>query len=278
MIRVMLNQFHQGAPDVILKGLPKEQGKDVMKIDVQSQDAPYLLNESKELIKQVHYSWLAPVVEGFPVKMRPLFLTSLPKSKGEILSQAIKAPLHPVKLALSVRLYLLNMITSKLKPSEVLPAPYLPASNLLPLAGMQKGEIVQLIDFLGLYDLAEEIRHIVDKRYLKAIYNCLSIKKQHFLRMCLHKKEQLSVPRLGLDKWRGDCKTLDSMVHKRGLLRLGKAVSGQHPDFIWHLVHRLDTGRGRLLQQYYDKEEIPGVTQVLVQEILNLMNFFKKNE
>ena len=210
--------------------------------------------------------------------MQPFFLTSLPKSKAVQVCALMKKPQHTARLALPVRLYLINMMALKIKPQDVMPAPFLPATSLSPLLAMRKGEIVQLIDFLGIYDLAEEIKHVVDKKYLRAIYNCLSIKKQHFLRLCLHQKERLTIPRLGLEKWQGDCKTLETILHKRGLLRLGKGVSGQHPDFLWHLVHRLDVGRGRIIEQFYAKEEIPGVTQALIQEILNLMNFFKKNE
>lgn len=278
MIRVMLNNFHQGAPDVVLSALSKEMANAILELDVSSQDAPHILNEPKHLVQHVHYSWLAPVIEKFPPKMQPFFLTALPKSKAFLLSEMVKKPLHPARLALSTRLHLLDIISAKLKPAAVLPAPYLPATSLSPLLSMRKGEIVQLIDFLGLYDLAEEIRRIVDKKHLKAIYNCLTIKKQHFLRICLHQKERLSIPRLGLDKWQGDCKTLENLLHKRGLFRLGKGISGMHPDFLWHLMHRLDVGRGRILQQCYVREEIPGVTQALIQEILNLMNFFKKNE
>lgn len=278
VIRVMLNHFHQGAPEVVLSSMPKESAKAVLDMNIQSHNAAYLVNEPKELVQQVHYSWLAPVIEQFPIKMRPFLMTSLPKSTAVQVSGMINQPLHPQRLAMSVRLHLLGMIVNKLKPYEVLPSPYLPETSLTPLLSMKKGEVAQLIDFLGLYDLAEEIRHIVDKKYLKAIYNCLSIKKQHFLRICLHRKERLTIPRLGLDKWQGDCKTLDSLLHKRGLLRMGKAISGQHPDFLWHLTHRLDTGRGKIIQKYYVKEEIPGVTQALIQEILNLLNFFKKNE
>lgn len=278
MIRAMLNHFHQGAPDLVLGSLAKDDAQNILGLEVASSDAPYLLNEPKELIRQTHYSWLTAAIEQFPVKMQPFFLTALPKSKAAQLSTILKKPLHPSRLALPVRLYLLNLVALKVKPADVLPAPFLPSTNLMPLLGMQKSEVVQLIDFLGLYDLAEEIRHIVDKNFLKAIYNCLSIKKQHFLRICLHQKERLSIPRLGLQKWQGGRKALEHLLHKRGLYRLGKGICGQHPDFLWHLVHRLDIGRGRILNHYFSKKEIPGVTQALIQEILNLMTFFKKNE
>lgn len=278
MIKVMLNQFHQGAPEVALACLPAEVGKGVRGIETASQSAAYVLEEPKLLIQQTHYSWLAPVIQRFAEDMQPYLLSSLPKDKAVPISAMLKVPLLSKKMASSVRLYFLHKIALELKPASVLPMPFLAATSLTPLLSMRKEEIVQMADFLGLYDLAEEIKHIVDRRSLKAIYGCLSVKKQHFLRICLHQKERLSIPRLGLDRWQGERKTLDALLHSRGLLRLGKGVSGQTEDFLWHLMHHLDTGRGGILQRYYAAVEVPGVTQALIQEILNLMNFFKKNE
>lgn len=276
--RVLLNQYHQGPPDALLASLSKESAKQILEVNVSSQDASYLFHEPKELARAVHYSWLRPVIEKFPPKMQPFLLTALPSKKCHTLSVLMKKKPYPERLSMPVRLYFLRLLTEKLKPPEILSCPYLPASTLTPLLGLSKGDIIRLIDFLGLHDLAIEIKHIVDKKYLKAIYNCLSIKKQHYLRICLHQKERLTTPRLGLDTWKGDCKTLEFLVHKRGLLRIGKGLAGQHEDFLWHLIHKLDAGRGAIIQRYYTKEEIPGVTQVLMQEILNLLNFFKKNE
>jgi len=65
-------------------------------------------------------------------------------------------------------------------------------------------------------------------------------------------------------------------LHRRGIMRLGYALSGQHPDFIWHLSHRLDIGRGRLLKKNNFKNEIAGVTMPLQQQVANIINFINK--
>ncbi len=275
-LRVLMNKYHQAAPEALLSGLPPEQAQAVLNVDNNSQDVSQAVIQSKEIVKHIHYSWLVPIIEGLSPQMQPLFLSSLPSVSSQQLSKILKKPLHSTPLSPAVRLFLVNQLYAKIKPIDVLPVSYLPQTSMTVLLNYKKLELVELIDFLGLYDLAEEIRHIVDKRYLKAIYNGLSIKKQHFLRICLHHKEKLLPPRLGLEKWKGDSRELEKLLHQRGLIRLGKALAGQHPDLVWHLSHRLDTGRGRLIQKYYAKEEIPGITQALIQEILNLLNFFRK--
>jgi hypothetical protein len=126
-----------------------------------------------------------------------------------------------------------------------------------------------------MHDLSESIRHIVDKNQLKAIYNCLSPRKQQFLRMCLHQKEKITAPKLEIGRWDGDKKKLEQILHKRGLLRLGKALCGQHPQFFWYITRTFDTGRGAALARYYQEEPIPEISPLLIQQVLSLINFLK---
>jgi hypothetical protein len=276
MIHMLMNRFHQGSPESLLSALQGDEAQEILKIGVSSQDISQAIPLPQEIVKQIHYSWLGSIVQKTPKKMQSVYLSSLPSSSAKQLSQTLNIPLHPQVLAPAVRLYLIQDLYRKLKPSDVLPAAFLPVNSLTGLLSFSKEDLINIIDFLGLYDLAEEIRHIVDKRYLKAIYSCLTIKKQHFLRICLHQKGKLTTSRLGLEKWQGDKTQLNRLLHKRGLLRLGKALAGLDPHFVWHLVHRLDIGRGNFLNSYYVTEEIPGVSQVLTQQILNLMTFFKR--
>jgi hypothetical protein len=276
MLRVLLSRYHQGAPEAFLGALPKEDVKEVISQEVISQDPAQAILHSKEVIQKIHYSWLVPVVKEFSPKMQPLIVHALPKGTSLSLTNSLKFPPTVQPLPVPIRLYLINILCEHLKVNSVLPPAFLPQTSLSPLINFKKRQLVELIDFLGLYDLADEIRHIVDKKYLKAIYKCLSIKKQHFLRICLHQKEKLSTSRIGLDRWNGDCQQMEKLLHRRGVIRLGYALSGQHPDFFWHIMHRLDTGRGNILAKYYTKEDIPGVTSALTQQVLSLMNFFKK--
>ena len=63
---------------------------------------------------------------------------------------------------------------------------------------------------------------------LKNIYLCLTPKELQFLRMCLHQKEKLVIPQMGLEQWNGEQKELHKLIHQKGLFRLGKALCGEH--------------------------------------------------
>jgi hypothetical protein len=204
-----------------------------------------------------------------------LLISSLPNESAEILSSMTSSPLveepSPV-----IQNFLFALLYEKLNFSSVKPAAFLAETTLTPLLSLSKPELIELIYYLGIYDLAQELRQIVDKSIIRNVNNALSIKKQRFLKICMHQKEKISVAKLGLMNWKGDGSQLTRVLHRRGLLRLGGALSGQHPDFIWYIVHRLDSGRGNILEKSYSKKEIPVASSALVLQVLGAINFIKK--
>lgn len=275
-MRLMLNRVHKQSPDHFLKSLPQEDVKAIRSLEIQSDDLNAIFISPEEFFKQIHYSWLVPIIDNFPKDLHPTLLAALPEPISSGLKKIMDISISPISLAQPVKSFLLFSLYQKFKDKDIIPLTYLPPSPLAPLIELNKPELLNVIDFLGLHDLAEEIRQIVDQKVLKTIYHCLPPKKQKFLRTCLRQKEKLVTPKLGLEKWQGDCKKLEHMLHRRGLLRLGKALSGQHPHFIWHIVHFLDTGRGALLSQYISKEATPGVTPALIQQVINIININKQ--
>jgi hypothetical protein len=93
--------------------------------------------------------------------------------------------------------------------------------------------------------------------------------------VCLHQKEGITGPKLRIDPTKEDPSLLKRAIHRRGLLRFGKALCGQHPDFVWYIARTLDTGRGQLVLEAYKPESEPKVTLLLKNQVLNLMNFLK---
>lgn len=276
-MRVLLNRFTKGSPETALRCLPEEDIKQVASYDINSNDFMPAFAQPIDIISKIHYSWLVPLIEKLPKEAKPLFLSSLPDEHALRLSQSLHMesavkPLHPL-----VKSYVIQAFYKQIKGiDKVLPFEYLPETQMTVLGRWNKQDLVELIEFLGINDLAEEIRHIVDKKILKNVYTCLTPKEQQYLNICMHHKDKVATPSLGLDKWSGNCEKLKTVLQTRGLVRLGKALSGEHPDFIWHLIHILDTGRGQALLKYYSKSAVPGITSALAQQLANLMNFLKK--
>ncbi|HEV8052474.1 MAG TPA: hypothetical protein VGP47_08265, partial [Parachlamydiaceae bacterium] len=194
-------------------------------------------------------------------------------SKGIKKLLNIKVP--PSRLTANMKAFLLGQLYQKWNPEDALPSQYLPQSLLEPLNELSKNELIEVIDLLSIFDLAEAVRHIVDKKNLKAIYLCLSPEKQRFLRICLHKKEKFAASKLDIGKWDGSPEQLNNILHRRGLLRFGKALCGQSKYFVWNIAHTLDTGRGKTISEYYSEDPVPGVTNLLVLQIITVINFLK---
>ncbi len=275
MLRVLINRFHQGAPEALLKGLPAAEAEHVLVHTISLNEASQVMAKPSVFLKDIHYSWLQPVLETFSFSLQPMLISALPAESAASLSRLMNCPLLKPASEVSKE-FLLSSLCRKFMEKAPLPVSFLPETFASRLALMSKWQLIELIDFLGIYDLAEELRHIVDKVLLKAIYKCLSMKKQHFLRICLHQKEKLKAAKIGLINWKGDEVQLERLLHRRGLLRLSYALSGQSQDLMWHIIHRLDVGRGQIIKKNYSNKEVPGVTTFLSLQVLNTFNYLKK--
>lgn len=279
MARLLMNRYIKGNQQPFLAVLPQFEAKAILESDTSVNDPLTLLKTPSERIASLHYTWLKSALEGFSEEVRPLLVAPLSKRQSDQLTEALNITPLGHSLAPQVKNYLNRILLSKVGGSNTVRAPeFLPQGPLSFLIDCSLTEIVELCDFLGLYDIGEELRHIVDKKVLKNVYQCLSPKEQAFLRQCMSTKIKLVAPGLGLDRWKGEPTKLRHAMQARGLLRLGKALSGSHEDLLWYLAHKLDKGRGETLLRYYSKQPISGVTPLLIQQVQNVMNILKKKE
>lgn len=274
MLKVLINRFNPKAGSALLKFLPQEEAQKVANINIASTDITPLLNQPQRLLDRMHYSWVAPYLEKFPPNLIPFAMGAFSPSLSAKLGKSLA--IQPMKLSPPIKAFMVQKIYSMMNETEHLPVEYLPESELSPLLNWKKNELVRLIDYLGLYDLSSEIRHIVNKKYLDNLYSCLSQHELYYLKLCLYQKEKLVSPKLGINPTEKNPEKLKSILHQRGISRLGKALSGQHPDLIWYVVHTLDVGRGKILLGYCQKEQIVNVTSILKSQVINVMNFLKK--
>jgi hypothetical protein len=270
MLRVLINRYNPKAGNALLKFLPKEEAQAINSQEIRSTDLTPILQQPQKTLEKIHYSWIKPFLQNFPESLQPAIVATL--TTEQIAGLRISSPITLSEMA---KTFLTQQLYQSLKIGEHCPIEYLPETELSPLLHLTKSQLVDLIDFLGLYDLAAEVRRIVNRDHLKNIYNCLTPKQLHYLKKCLHKKEQLITPKLGIDPTQQDCTKLKQIVHRRGLLRLGKALSGQHLDLIWNIAHTLDMGRGNILLKEYQSKEVPKVTEILKQQVLNIIDFLK---
>lgn len=270
MLRVLINRYGPESGKSLLKFLPEDHQNEVAKISIQSNDLKPILQHPQKCLSRIHYSWIKPLIDRFPSRVRPTLMAVL--TAEQISGMRAKPDRSLPNIS---KYFIVNELCFLLNIDQHIPLEYLPQTDLSPLSHWTKQELVTLIDFLGLHDLASEVRHIVNRDHLKNIYTCLTPKQFYYLKVCLNLKDQLVSPKLRIDPSKQDCPALKQVLHRRGLSRLGKALCGQHPDCIWYLVHTLDIGRGKIIQHEYQAQPLPKITPILKQQVLNLMNFLK---
>lgn len=273
--KVLVNRFHSGINPAFFKSLPQDEVKQAFSEITPSQDTSVVFSWSNMLISKTHYSWLIDPIQKLPKDLREAVINALPESHSKGIKKLLKIESPERQLTPNVKAFLLDQLYQQWNPEDAVPQEYLPHSTLEELFQLSKKELVDLVDLLAMFDLAEAIRHIVDKKSLKAIYLCLTPQKQQFLRVCLHKKEKLAAPKLDISKWDGSQNQLNEILHRRGMLRFGKSLCGQNPQFVWNLIHTFDTGRGKAISDHYQEDPVPGVTTILVQQVISVINFLK---
>lgn len=275
LLKVLLNRFHPGEGEAFFKNLPQEQAKAINTQNTPSGNIAAALYWKRDLVARTHYSWFAPILSPLPKPMQKILLAAFPAYQASGIQKILKLEPISAEITEPVKEFLIEQFYNYWKPQDAIPYQYLPETPLRALLELSKTQLVEVIDFLALYDISEAVRHTVDKHKLTAIYRCLSPKKQQFLRNCLQKKERIAAPKLNIEKWDGNPETFNLILHRRGMFRLSKALCGQSPQFLWHICHILDIGRGKVIKEYYQSEAVPAITPVLRQQVMQVLDFFK---
>lgn len=225
------------------------------------------------MLEQVHWSWFLPTLKTYSSKEQKPFLSALSPSAAENLAHALEIAVPSEKMSDLARSFLRQILLNSLigQGDRLLPIDYLPASPLKGLLRLSKKELIKLINFLSLYDLAAELRQIVETKILKKIYSFLLDDEKRLLKSAMAHKESFLFPRMNLDRWDGLKESFRLLLHRRGLIRLGAALSGQDPDFIWYICHQLDIGRGNSLFKLCAKEAVPGISDAVIRQIEELL-------
>lgn len=278
MLRTLLNRYHGGSAETLLKSFSQEDVKTVLGQNVHSQEAKSIFVNPEELLQKIHYSWLVSPIQKTPETLQPYFLAALSETQAKGVCAILGKTYQPQPLASPIRNFLLATLYTKLGAKSLIPAPLLPESPLKELIHLNKQDLIDLINNLGSYDLVPIIKRVVDKQKINNLNQCLAKLQQKFIRLILHHPEHKVIStEIEFEKWNGDCTIMNKVIHSRGIVRLAKALSGQGAHYIWHLTHILDTGRSNLFLKNWSKEEIPNLTPLIITQVIYTLNFLKKS-
>lgn len=230
---------------------------------------------AKDPIAEIHFSWFAPYLRSLPERDIRLFFSALTPQQAEGLKKSLLFSGTGAAIGEPAKKFLQATLFQKISAdqADLLPVSFLPDTPLFPLLEMNLADLNTVIDYLGLHDLAVEMRQIIEKAKLDNIYKVLSSEEQSYLKILMQSREPVAFSRMGLSNWRGDAESLKNMMRYRGLNRLAKALHGQHPSFIWHLCHHMDTDKAVMLQKLIAPLENAAAGKLLVSQIVELLSY-----
>lgn len=224
-------------------------------------------------LDSIHWSWIVPVLESYPLREQRLYIAALNEPAASRIGAFLDLD-RSEKLTEIARPYLREELFRAIlgENQELLPPAFLPTSRLNALLDFSKKNLTRLIDLLALYDLSVEFRQIVETKILKKIYSFLTDEQKEILKQIPVSSEGSPFGKLGLDRWDETYETLHSLLHRRGLTRLGSALYGQEPDFIWMISRKLDIGRGNVLLKLCRKESSADIAPLMQKQLEELMD------
>ncbi len=245
--------------------------------DTQS-DPLETLESMEDRLRMIHPSWLTAILRNFSPSDMRLFLSTLYPEQASEVQKELHLKGSVSTLSKMGKKYLSDVLWEKIvgKESEPLPLSCLPESSLLPLLDLSFEDLSSMIDYLGMHDLASEMRQIIEASRLKKIYEILAPEEQNYLKMLLQSQEPVVFSRMGIMNWKGDKETLRSLIQQRGINRLAKVAYGQHPSFLWYLAHRLEAEQAQLFQKLCTPLENPAVISILTNQVLELFSFIRR--
>jgi hypothetical protein len=277
MMRVLINRYHGGKHPAV-SALGEEEAEALSEMKVDSEDANIAIRQPWEVLLSIHYTWYYEPLKQIPEAALAYVVASLPDKQRKKVAAHFNLKELPAKLAPPVKHLLLDRLYSLLEVKKKVPLPFIPKQPLHEILGLTKESLVDLIECLGVYDVAEELKQVVDRNRLSKIIDALSARQQGFLKKVIHKRSKWSAGKLGIDQWGGNKQKLRKALQLRGMMRLGKALKGHDENFVSHFLLKLDTGRARQMEKYLDREESDSTTQSLVMDVKEGISYIRDHE
>jgi len=223
-----------------------------------------------QLLKRVHPSWIAPFLETYCEEDQRLFLSVLGENQQSHIADVlgIEGPFPP--LSQCAETFVQKTLTEWLFPEkeQLEPLQCLEEHPLFFLFEISYPHLKRMIFFLGLHDLAFDVKTVIETRILRAIERILSSSEKNRLSELMSQGEKVQFAHLNLTGWDGDEALFREVIASRGINRLGKALSGISPSFMWIVMRLWDQSESFMLKKLCIDPKNPEVKAVLIDQVI----------
>jgi len=243
----------------VLDRMPKEWVQDALhEADVSIES---LLLFPQKVISRVHPSWYVDLMEDISVSIRPVLRRALEEDSG----------FSPM-----VRQFLLYRLVKRW-PSEV----FVPVESFEPTAFdwlFHEKKLDEFVLILGIYGLVDFVRKIIEKKRLQMLLDRLQPLQRGFLRFLLPQVVS-STSQMNIQKWLAcDRESGQRMIQQHGYQRLGWALRGESPMFLWRFFHSIEKTNACVMQQAIEQELSDEEYKLMKKQVMRVRQFFKQVE
>lgn len=203
------------------------------------------LDNPQDMLHQIHYSWFLKSFDQLPKSLHKALVQVFSKEQADRLKKMLRIENTTKKNSPCLNAFLVQWFLKEIQLDQQPPTCFLTHSRFFYLLKIHKNDWVALIHQLGVYDLANMSKKIVDKKLLKEMSKLLtSAQKKLFTKAQKSLNDPIPSSYKDLRVKLEDDRTFRSFLEKRGILRLAMALASESSLFVWHLAHVLDRGRG----------------------------------
>ena len=228
----------------------EKERSELEKLPVYEQPLQLKIETCDEALNWIHYSWFTDAFLTLHPFLQEKALGLFQDKQLSGLAKELGIAKVNTRLSKTLRNYLKFYFLKEIGYESISPRAFIPPSSLSSLLELPKKKLVELIRLLGLTEVAQLSKKIVDSSLLKALTRKLSAKEKLFFSLAQKQSEPKALAALNFAHVLETDTLFRQTIEKRGIQRFARALVLEHPFFIWHLAHQLDRGRGQHLLIY----------------------------
>lgn len=186
----------------------------------------------EKMVRRIDTSHFKRYIDMLPKSEQHLFITAFPKYKQVDLTSrnAVYTEYKSKKLSRTILLSLFNELEDFPPPSML---PYHPTIELLSDTGVP---LLKLISYLGLIDIAVEVKKIISKTTLKKLQAAFDKEQIAFINQIAKKENIPTLAPMNITSYDGEVELLNRLIQERGMYRFAQAIKDtpQEYRFFFH--------------------------------------------
>jgi hypothetical protein len=230
-LKALIERFPNPALHAVLEAAPEEFVAKFRTLPDTAGIAPEMVwKSSRILLLSIHPSWHEEILEHCPQVLQPVLRNVL-----------CDAQQHRFDIKNPMTLFLLDYLISQWSDKDIQGLAAIEGTPLQWMADCTEQQLDKIAELLAVYDVADIIRHIVDKKILQNILQPFSSLQQRYLRTLLRRPaHSVTLNKDLLSLIRDDPEKAKKHLAQRGLERFGQALKDAPPSLLWHVLHHID--------------------------------------